>query len=78
MKRGLWRSYAADWEIMGAETVDKRAGNYSLTKHTSHHQHKTTQSENIPSSLPNLICHPPQAAAGFHAPEAPADLGRSL
>lgn len=75
-----------DWEITGAQTVDKHTGNYRLTKQTSHHQHQTTQSENTPSSFTNLICHQPQPNCCFfspfyfffffslHTPEGPADL----
>lgn len=64
-ERGPSESHTADWEITGAQTVDKHTGNYSLTEHTSHHQHETTQSENIPSSLTNLICHQPQPNCCF-------------
>lgn len=81
-ERGPSEIHTAVWEITGAQTVDKHTGNYSLTKHTSHHQHETTQSENIPSSLTNLICHQPQPNCCFfpffffslHTPEGPADL----
>lgn len=63
---GLWIS-TSNWEIMGAETVDKHTGNYSLTKHTSHHPPKPLKVRIYPHPLPTsfaishnqlLVSHP--------------------
>ena len=70
---GLRRS-TSNWEIMEAETVDKHTGNYSLTKHTSHHQPKPLQVKIYPHLLPTsfaishnqlLVSHPPGLLIGL-------------
>lgn len=48
---GLQRA-ATHWEIMEAETVGKHTSNYSLTKHTSHHQAKPLKLKIYPHLLP--------------------------
>lgn len=51
---GPWRS-TTDWEITGAESVDKHTGNYSLPKHTSHHQPKLLKEKIHPHPLPTSL-----------------------
>ena len=46
-----FRRSTSNWEIMEAETVEKHTGNYSLTKHTSHHQPKALKVKIYPHLL---------------------------
>lgn len=57
----------------GAETVDKHTSNYSLTKHTSHHQAKPLKEKIYPHLLPTsfainhnrlLFSHPRASSLG--------------